>query len=46
MPAQPEKKSRKWILFLVLGLIVICACLAIAAVGGYALFMGNGSVTF
>lgn len=46
MPAQPEKKSRKWILFLVLGLIVICACLAIAAVAGYALFMGNGSVTF
>ena len=41
---QPEKKSRKWILFLVLGLIVICACLALAAVGGFALF-SDGTVT-
>ena len=46
VPAQPEKKNRKWILFVVLGLIVICACLALMAVGGYALFMGNGSVTY
>ncbi len=41
VPVQPEKKNRKWILFVVLGLIVICACLAIAAVGGFALFSGD-----
>ena len=41
---QPEKKSRKWILFLVLGLIVICACLALVAVGGFALF-SDGTIS-